>query len=119
LKRILFACAAVVGLGTSAVLAASPQVNAAIKAIQAAGTDTAKMEVFCDLIDLLDDAEDKAGPAAADKEDPALEKQEDILLTQLGSNFEVAWDVGGELDEKSADGKEYNAAVDALAEKCQ
>jgi hypothetical protein len=118
-KRILFACAAAVGLGTSAVLAASPQVDAAIKVIQAAGADTAKMEVFCDLIDLLDDAEDKASPAAADKEDPALEKQEDIHLTQLGSNFEAAWDVGGDLDEKSADGKEYNAAVDELAEKCQ
>jgi hypothetical protein len=120
LKRILLTCAAAaVALGTSAVLAASPQVDAAIKVIQAAGADAAKMEAFCDLIDLLDDAEDKASPAAADKQDPDLEKREDIFLTQLGSNFEAAWDVGGDLDEKSADGKAYNAAVDALAEKCQ
>jgi hypothetical protein len=101
------------------VLAASPQVDAAIRSIQAAGADPAKMTAFCDLMDVLGDAEDKAGAAAVEKEDPALDKQVDTFLTQLGSDFEAAWDVGEELDENSADGKEYNAAIDALAEKCQ
>jgi hypothetical protein len=118
-KRIVFACAAVGALGANLVLAASPQVDAAIKTIQAAGADTAKMKAFCDLVDLQDGADDKEGTATADKEDPATEKQVDALLAQLGADFESAWDVGEEIDENSADGKEYNAAVDALAEKCQ
>jgi hypothetical protein len=114
------ACAATVALGTSVVLAASPQVDGAIKTIQALGADAAKMKAFCDLVDLQPDDEDKAGAAAVEeKEDPALAKQEDTLLTQLGADFEAAWDAGEELDENSADGKEYGAAVDALAEKCQ
>jgi hypothetical protein len=118
-KRILIACAAVVAFGTSVVLAASPQVEGAIKAIQAAGADTAKLQAFCNLVDLEGDADDKAGEAAAAKEDPALEKQEDTLLAQLGADFEAAWEVGDDLDENSADGKAFNAAVDAVAEKCQ
>ena len=120
MKRILIAGAAAVALGTSVVLAASPQVDGAIKAIQGAVADPAKMTAFCDLIDLQGDDEDTAGAAAAvEKEDPALEKQEDTFLAQLGPGFAAAWDVGEELDENSADGKEYAAAVDALAEKCQ
>jgi hypothetical protein len=100
-------------------MAASPKVDAAIKSIQAAVADPAKMTAFCDLIDLGGDDEDKAGAAVVEKEDPALEKQEDSFLAQLGADFEAAWDVGEELDENSADGKEYIAAIDALAEKCQ
>ncbi|MFZ1102303.1 MAG: hypothetical protein WAN86_05565 [Hyphomicrobiaceae bacterium] len=118
MKRILIAGAAAVALGTSVVLAASPQVDGAIKTIQAAGADPAKMTAFCGLIDMQGDDEDKAGAAAVEKEDPALEKQEDTFLAQLGPAFEAAWDVGEELDENSADGKEYGAAVDAVAEKC-
>jgi hypothetical protein len=116
MNRILVACTAV-ALGAGVVAAASPEVDKAIKTIQSVGAT--KMQQFCDLVDTLDDADEKAGPAAADKEDPAVEKQVDTLLTQLGSDFEAAWDVGEEMDENSADGKEYNAAIDALAEKCQ
>lgn len=119
MKRTLIVCAAAVALGASVALAASPQVAAAIEAIQSVEADTAKMELFCDLIDALDDAEDKAGAAAKGSVDPALDKQVDAFLTQIGSDFETAWDVGEDLDENSADSKEYGAAIDALADKCE
>lgn len=109
MKRILFGCVAV-ALGASVVPAASPEVAKAIKTIQSVSADAAKMKLFC----ALDAAED----AAAEKEDPAVTKQIDDLLAQLGSDFEAAWDAGDQLDEKSPDGVEFAAAVDAVAAKC-
>jgi hypothetical protein len=122
MKRVLIACAAVV-LSAGVVAAASPAVDKAMKTIQSVGA--AKMQQFCDLVDATDPddaapaAAGKAAPAAAVTENPALEAQIDGLLTQLGADFEAAWEVGEELDENSADGKEYFAAIDGLAEKCQ
>jgi hypothetical protein len=116
MKRTLTASAiaiAVCVLGVSAVPAASPQVDKAIKTIQSIGSDAAKMKLFC----ALDDA-DEAVEAAGGKEDPAAEKQADDILSQLGADFAAAWDVGAELDEKSPDAAEFAAAVDALSEKC-
>jgi len=107
MKRILIACVAV-AFAASVVPAASPEVDAAIKTIQSVGA--AKMNVFCDL--------DKALEAAGDKEDPAVQKQIEGLFAQLGPDFTTAWEVGGQLDEKSPDSTEFNAAVDALADKC-
>jgi hypothetical protein len=107
MKRILIACVAVV-FGASVLPAASPVVDAAIKTIQSVGA--AKMNVFCDL--------EKALEAIDEKEDPAVQKQIVDLFAQLGTDFSVAWQVGEGLDENSADSKEFNAAVDALAEKC-
>jgi hypothetical protein len=113
MKRTLTACAvavAVIALGASVVPAASPQVDKAIKTIQSIGSDAAKMKLFCAL--------DDAAEAAGDKEDPAVEKQLDDILAQLGADFGAAWDVGDELDEKSPDSAEFTAAVEALAAKC-
>jgi hypothetical protein len=39
-------------------------------------------------------------------------------MKQLGSDFETAWGLAEGLDEKSADGKAYNNALDDLAGKC-
>jgi hypothetical protein len=113
MKRTLTACAGAVALcvlGASVVPAASPQVDKAIKTIQSIGADAGKMKLFCDL--------DTAADASGEKEDPALEKQMDDLLAQLGADFGAAWEVGDELDEKSPDSAEFTAAVEALAEKC-
>ena len=83
------------------------------------------MQQFCDLLDATEPDEEApaaagkaADKAAAEKEDPAVEQEIDALLTQLGPDFATAWEAGQELDENSADGKEYAAAVDGLAEKC-
>jgi hypothetical protein len=109
MKRILVACAAL-AFGAGLVSAASPRIDAAIKTIQGVGGDAAKMALFCDLVEILDDA--------GEAEDPALEKRVDDLLAKLGQPFSAAWEEGSELDEKSADGVEFSAAVDALSEKC-
>jgi hypothetical protein len=98
-------------LGAGPAPAASPQVDAAIKAIEAVGNDPARLKLFCELNKLLQDA--------GDKEDPATHKQIEDLVTKIGSDFGAAWDVGDELDENSPDGQEFYAAVDTLAEKCQ
>jgi len=39
-------------------------------------------------------------------------------MTQLGPDFQQAWDAGSELEENSEDGKAYNAALDTLSGKC-
>jgi hypothetical protein len=110
MKRILIACVAIaVGAGT--VPAASPAVDLAIKTIESVGADAGKLKIFCNLNKLLQDA--------GDKDDPAIQKQIDDLVTQLGPDFSAAWDIGDELDENSPDGQEFYGAVDTLAEKCR
>ena len=109
MKRILVAYVAV-GLGALVALAASPEIEAAIKTLKAVGADPAKMKTFCEL--------SKVMVAVGDKDDPVAEKQIEDLIKQLGSEFEAAWDAGDDLDENSADAKEYYAVVDALEEKC-
>ena len=110
MNRILIACAAV-ALGASTVPAASPQIEAAIKAIQAVASDAGKLKLFCSLNNILQ--------AAGDNEDPAVQKQIEDIIAQIGPEFGAAWDIGDELDETSPDGMEFFAAVDTLAEKCQ
>lgn len=106
----LGACAALV-LGAGVVTAASPQVDLAIKAVEAVGSDPGKLKLFCELNKLLQ--------AAGEKEDSAAQKQIENLVAQIGPDFSAAWDIGDELDENSEDGQEFYEAVDTLAEKCQ
>jgi hypothetical protein len=115
MKRTLIACVAI-AFGASMAPAASPEVDKAIKTIQAVASDPAKMKLFCTLDGAIETAD---GQTDATKADPAVEKQIEDLLAQLGPEFEAAWDVGDELDEKSPDGVEFAAALEALAAKCQ
>ena len=39
-------------------------------------------------------------------------------MKQLGPDFTTSWNTAEGLDENSADGKAYNAAVDDLSGKC-
>jgi len=110
MKRILIACLAV-ALSASVLPAASPQVEAAIKAIEAVGADAGKLKLFCALNSILQ--------SAGDDDDAAVQKQVADILAQIGPDFAAAWDIGDDLDEDSADGMEFFAAVDTLAEKCQ
>jgi hypothetical protein len=114
MKRIvrasLGACAAAV-LGTAAAPAASPQVDLAIKAVQAVGSDPARLKLFCEFHKLLQ--------SVGDKEDDASQRQIEDLVAKIGPDFSAAWDVAEEIDENSADGQEFYDAVDTLAEKCQ
>lgn len=109
MKRILVACLAA-GFSAAVAVAASPEIEAAIKTLKAIGSDPAKMRTFCEL--------SKVVVAIGDKDDPEADKQIETFLKQLGSDFEAAWNAGDDLDENSADAKEYYAVVDALEEKC-
>ena len=107
--RVLIAAAALC-LITAPALAASAKVDAAIKTFKAMESDAAKMKTYCEMTKLMD----KMG----EKEDKALEAQMDKLIDQLGAAFKTAWQAGEDLDEKTADGKAYGAALEALGSKC-
>jgi hypothetical protein len=99
-----------VGVGSGSLLAASAQVDQAIKSIQTVANDAGKLKLFCELNELLQEA--------GDKEDAETTKKVEDLISQIGTEFSAAWDVGDELDENSPDGQEFYAAVDSLADKC-
>lgn len=110
MMRVLAACAAVC-LAASPVLAASPKIDAAVKVFSAVAADAGKLKTFCAMTKVMD--------AAGEKEDPKLDAQIEGYMKQLGKDFETAWNAAEGLDDNSADGKAYNAAVDVLAAKCQ
>ena len=90
---------------------ASPPIDAAIKTLNAIAADPAKTQTFCAL--------NKIMMAVGDKQDAAAEKQMEELFDKLGDDFETAWTAGEALNENTPDGKEYNAALEALEDKCQ
>jgi hypothetical protein len=95
------------------VIAASPNVEAAIKSIAKIEMDATKFQSFCKLIKDLDDVPE-TDTAKAD----ALEAQLDSLLKSIGLDVFQAWDLGSDLNPESDDGKAFEAAVEALEEKC-
>ena len=109
MKRVVFA-AVVVCLAAAPAFAASPKVDAAVKAFKAVGADPAKQKIFCDM--------SKAMDAAGDKPSPAADAKINGFMKQLGADFETAWGVAEGLNENSPDGKAYNNALDDLAGKC-
>ena len=102
-----FTCACVI---STAVLAVDAKVQSAITVIAATASDPAKLKTYCEMSDVLD--------AAGDKEDNAAQSKADGYLTQLGPEFEAAWNVVDDLDEGSADGKAADDAIDQLDAKC-
>jgi hypothetical protein len=90
--------------------AASPQVEAAIKVLQAIAADAGKLKTFCEMLFL----DEKMG----DKDDPTIQAQIDKLANQLGSDFIIAWAAIDAIDETSPDGKVLSAALDAVSDKC-
>ena len=70
-------------LVTTPALAASPQVEDAIKVLQAVGADANRLKTFCEMMQ-IDEKMDE-------KEDPALKAQIDKLLDQVGADFKAAW----------------------------
>ncbi len=109
MKRAFVAsCAAC--LCAYAVLAASPQVELAIKTFKALGADAAKLGSFCTMIKSLD--------AADEKDDDESDAKVIGLIKQLGPEFEAAWRIADDVEEESEDGKALNAAIDEVMAKC-
>jgi hypothetical protein len=109
MKRAVIACCTL-GLCAYAVLAASPQVEQAIKTFRTLGADSAKLDTFCTMIKALD--------AADEKEDDAEDAKVTALVKQLGPDFEAAWRTADDVEEDSEDGKALNAAIDEVMAKC-
>lgn len=109
MSRVLAACVAVC-LAASPVLAASPKIESAVNVFKAVAADANKLKTFCAMAKVMD--------AAGEKEDPKLDAQIEGFMKQLGPEFVTAWSAAEDLDENSADGKVYNAAVDDLSGKC-
>jgi predicted HAD superfamily Cof-like phosphohydrolase len=95
---------------TIAALAASPEVEAALKAFQTAGTDANRLKTFCELMQT--DQQNEKGA------DPILEAKMGKLLDELGADFKAAWETAEDIDPASDDGKVLNAALDQLSDKC-
>ena len=111
MKRVVIACVAVCLGGAAPVLAASPKIDAAVKVFQTVSADPAKLKTFCEMSKAMDEAGEKGTPEA--------EAKIDVLMKQLGSDFETAWNAGDDLDENSPDGKVLNTALDDLSTKCR
>ena len=109
-RYVMAALAAAVGLGMTLVMAASPQVEAAMQALRAVGDDPGKLKIYCDI--------QTAAEALGEKEDAAAEERIDAMTKQLGPDFEKAFATVEALDENSADAKEFYSVVDQLDEKC-
>jgi hypothetical protein len=109
MKRFIVAGVAACLAATPA-LAASPQVEASVRTLKGVASDGGKLKTFCEMSKVME--------SAGEKEDRALDAKIDGYMKQLGPDFEKAWSAGDDLDENSADGKVYNAAVDDLMSKC-
>ncbi len=112
MKKILAALVLCGAFGTSAF--AAPNVDSAVKTFQAVAGDPAKLKIYCEMSKVMSSAE-----SAEDSKNDALDKQMDGYMKQLGTEFETAFEAGADLDPESADGKSYDAALDALDEKCK
>jgi hypothetical protein len=104
------AATVVLPLLTIAALAASPEVESALKAFQTAGTETNRLKMFCELI--------QTDKQLAERADPVLEAKMDKLLDELGADFKAAWETGENIDPASDDGKVLSAALGRLLDKC-
>ena len=106
----LLAASVVTFLTALCAQAASPKVESATKVFQSVANDAARVKTFCEM--------SKAMDAAGEKPDAAADAKIQAYMTQLGPDFQQAWDAGNELDENSDDGKTYAAALDTLSGKC-
>jgi hypothetical protein len=104
------AAAIALSLLTIAALAASPEVEAALKAFQTAGTEASRLKMFCELM--------QTDQQYAERADPLLEAKMDKLLDELGADFKAALETVEDIDPASDDGKVLNAALDQLSDKC-
>jgi hypothetical protein len=90
--------------------AASPKVESASKVFQSVAGDPAKLKTFCEMNQVIENAEETPDQAAATKIQGYMQ--------QLGQDFEQAWNIGNEVDENSEDGKTFIVAMDNLAKSC-
>src|SRR5437868_4042900 len=94
--------ATTLALLTIAALAASPEVESALKVFQTIAADANRLKAFCEV---MQTEEENSGKA-----DRRLEAKMDKLLDELGADFKAAWETAGSIDPTSDDGKVLDAA---------
>jgi hypothetical protein len=100
-------------LAAGPVIAASANVEAAVKSLAKIEADAGKFQAYCKLIQDMDDVPEQ-DTAKAD----ALETQLQTLIDSMGSDVAQAWDLAADTDPQSEDGKAFEAAFAALEDKC-
>jgi hypothetical protein len=97
-------------LGAFAVVAASPEVDTAVKTFKGVAADPGKTGIFCAMTKTMD--------SMGEKDDPVADAKIADYMKQLGPTFEAAWKAADTIDESSPDGQALNGALDDLASKC-
>lgn len=115
MKRIL-AAAALCCLAGTPLLAANAKVDAAVKAFAGVEADKAKLDTYCKMSKSMSSG--GSGEMTPAQEETMGKEMEGYMKT-LGSEFESAWEAGGDLEPESEDGKAYDAALEKLDGKCQ
>jgi selenocysteine lyase/cysteine desulfurase len=110
--RALAAATALFLIATPA-LAASPQVEAAVKVLQAIGSDRAKLDKFCKVMKIVEGIQAR------------LERLEARITTSLeealGDNFKAYREAAKKIEDaedESPDSKALTTAMDDLTDKC-
>jgi hypothetical protein len=107
------AAATALFLITTPALAASPQVEDAIKLLQGVGSDPGKLDKFCKAMKIVEGLQDRID---------RIETQITTALEQvLGANFKAAREAVRKVEdeaEQSPDSKALKAALDELSDKC-
>lgn len=112
MKRIL-AAAAVCCLAAPA-FALDAKVESAVKAFAAVENDSKKLDTYCK----MSKAMSAGGGELTEAQEEAMGKEMEGYMKALGSEFEAAWNAGGDLAPESEDGKAYDAALEKLDAKC-
>jgi hypothetical protein len=90
-----------------------------VAAVNALKQDKAKVETYCGMIDMLDEAEGSDGKAADPKAEEAMDAKVEKIVMSLGEDFSDAYFALQELPEDSAMGKPLAAAFEELDKACE
>ena len=94
--------------------AAGPKIEEAAKTFAGIEANAGKLKDFCEMFKSLTAAEAEQDEKKAQSMDADI----DAKMKALGEDFTSAWDLQGEIDADSEDGKAYYAAADKLMSKC-
>lgn len=112
MTRIIAAAGLLAGLIASPALALDPKTEQAVKTFEAVGSDSAKLQAYCDMGKTMEEVGDD------EKKLEAANEKIDGYFQTLGPDFETAWNSGENLKEDSDDAKALSEALDKLDEKC-
>lgn len=93
-------------------------IAAGVTAVQALAKDKAKVEAYCKMVDMVDDAQPAEGKTMAPEAESALDAEVDKALATLGEDFGDAYYALDELPEKDPMGAPLVAAFEELDKAC-